>query len=125
MIWDKEKGIGFDPEKINRIEHKGKYFNMTARNQVHPSPQRTPVLFQAGASKTGSQFAAKHAEAVFLNTINIEQGKAVISNMRKIAASNGRDPASIKFFPCIIPYIGRKLHLLSCGPVIYPFLTAY
>jgi alkanesulfonate monooxygenase SsuD/methylene tetrahydromethanopterin reductase-like flavin-dependent oxidoreductase (luciferase family) len=80
---------------------------MTARSQVHPSPQRTPVLFQAGASKTGSQFAAKHAEAVFLNTITVEQGKEVIQNMRQIAKANGRDPAALKFFPCIVPYIGR------------------
>ena len=80
---------------------------MKARSQVHPSPQRTPMLFQAGTSKAGTQFAAKHAEAIFLNPISVEQGKDVIANLRRFAAEKGRDPASLKFFPCIVPYIGR------------------
>ncbi|KAH8884332.1 Nitrilotriacetate monooxygenase component A/pristinamycin IIA synthase subunit A [Thozetella sp. PMI_491] len=107
VVWDRKKGLAFDAEKIKRIEHKGKYFNMTARSQVHPSPQRTPVLFQAGTSKAGSQFATKHAEAIFLNPISVELAKEVIARMRKAAGENGRDPKSILFFPCIIPYIGR------------------
>lgn len=40
----------------------GKYFKMKGRYQTHPSPQRTPVLFQAGTSKSGRAFASKHAE---------------------------------------------------------------
>jgi alkanesulfonate monooxygenase SsuD/methylene tetrahydromethanopterin reductase-like flavin-dependent oxidoreductase (luciferase family) len=35
---------------------------MSGRFQTHPSPQRTPVLFQAGTSKSGRAFASKHAE---------------------------------------------------------------
>ena len=107
MVLDKATGLAFDATKIKRIDHKGKYFQVTARNQVHPSPQRTPFLFQAGASKAGSEFAAKHAEAMFLNPFNIKQAKEVISRMRSAATANGRDGNSIKFYPCIVPYIGR------------------
>ena len=32
-----------------------------------PSPQRTPVLYQAGTSPRGRQFAAEHAECVFMS----------------------------------------------------------
>ena len=32
---------------------------------VHPSPQRTPVLFQATGSPAGTEFAGRHAEVVF------------------------------------------------------------
>lgn len=106
MRLDRDAGIGFDPEKIRKIEHKGKYFSMSGRNQVHPSPQRTPVLFQAGTSKSGSAFAAKHAEAIFLNCVNASQAKKTISEMRSAAAANGRDPQSLKFFPCFMPIIG-------------------
>lgn len=80
---------------------------MAGKSQVHPSPQRTPVLFQAGTSKTGSAFAAKHAEAIFLNTFNVSQAAKVIAELRAAAASNGRDPNSLKFFPCIMPIIGK------------------
>ncbi len=104
---DRETGLGYDGDKIKKVEHKGKYFRVTGRNQVHPSPQRTPVIFQAGTSKAGSAFAAKHAEALFLNTFNVGQAKKVVSATRAAAAANGRDPQSIKFFPCIMPIIGR------------------
>ncbi|KAI1344642.1 Nitrilotriacetate monooxygenase component A/pristinamycin IIA synthase subunit A [Xylariaceae sp. FL0016] len=104
---DKQNGLAFNAGKIKKIEHKGKYFQMSGRSQVHPSPQRTPVLFQAGTSKAGSAFAAKHAEAIFLNTFNVSQAAKVVAEMRAAAAANGRDPSSIKFFPCIMPIIGR------------------
>lgn len=80
---------------------------MQGRHQVHPSPQRTPVLFQAGTSKTGSAFASKHAEAIFLNTFSSSQAAKVISETRAAAEAAGRDPNSIKFFPCIMPVIGK------------------
>lgn len=82
---------------------------MSGRNQVHPSPQRTPVLFQAGSSKSGSAFAAKHAEAIFLNTSTMDQATNVIKSSREAIKANGRDPNSVKFFPCIVPYIGKTL----------------
>ncbi|KFA62640.1 hypothetical protein S40285_08028 [Stachybotrys chlorohalonatus IBT 40285] len=107
VVLDKTTGVAFDPEKIKKIEHKGKYFKMSGRNQVHPSPQRTPVLFQAGTSKAGSAFAAKHAEAIFLNTFNVGQAAKTVKEMRAAAAANGRDPTSIKFFPCFMPIIGK------------------
>ncbi|PMD30654.1 bacterial luciferase-like protein [Hyaloscypha variabilis F] len=93
--------------KIKKIEHKGKCFTMSGRSQLHPSPQRTPVLFQAGTSKPGIGFVARHAEAMFLNPCTVKQGKKVIAEARAAAAAEGRDPASLKFFPCIVPIIGR------------------
>ncbi|KAF2494123.1 HK97 family phage prohead protease [Lophium mytilinum] len=106
-VWNKSTGVAFDASKIKKITHKGKYFSMAGRNQVHPSPQRTPVLFQAGTSKSGAAFAVKHAEALFLNTSTVAQAKKVIADARAAAAARGRDPKSIKFFPCIVPFIGR------------------
>lgn len=107
VVLDKSSGFGFDSDKIKTIKHNGRYFKMSGRNQVHPSPQRTPVLFQAGTSKTGSAFACKHAEAIFLNTFNVNQAAKTITETRAAAAANGRDPTSIKFFPCIMPIIGK------------------
>lgn len=80
---------------------------MIGRSQVHPSPQRTPVLFQAGTSKAGTAFAAKHAEAMFLNTATPTEAAKFIKGARAEAAAQGRDPASLKFFPCIMPIIGK------------------
>ncbi|CAK7237231.1 hypothetical protein SCUCBS95973_009890 [Sporothrix curviconia] len=106
VVLDKQTGLAFDAAKIKKVEHRGKYHMVSGRSQVHPSPQRTPVLFQAGTSTSGSAFAAKHAEGIFLNSFSAAQAGKVVRDMRAAAAANGRDPQSLKFFPCIMPIIG-------------------
>lgn len=103
VVWSED--VAFDPSKIKKIEHKGKYFNISGRSQIYPS-QRTPVLFKAGASKSGVKFAARHAEAIFLNPCTVKQAKKIIAEARTAGAVEGRDPQSLKFFPYIVPIIG-------------------
>ncbi|KAK5120927.1 hypothetical protein LTR85_005711 [Meristemomyces frigidus] len=105
VLWADDLAI--DPAKVKKVEHKGTYFNVRGRHQVHPSPQRTPVLFQAGTSKSGIAFAAKHAEAIFMNPATTKLCSAQIGAARAEAAAQGRDPSTLKFFPCIVPIIGR------------------
>ncbi len=82
---------------------------MSGRNQVQPSPQRTPFLFQAGTSKAGIEFSAKHAEAVFIGGLTPAQAARPVLATRSAAASKGRDPASLKFFVGISPIIGKTI----------------
>ena len=65
VVKDKEKGIFTLPDRVHPINHKGKWFSVPGVHLSEPSPQRTPVLFQAGASAPGREFAAKHAECIF------------------------------------------------------------
>ncbi|KAB8216599.1 luciferase-like domain-containing protein [Aspergillus novoparasiticus] len=96
-----------DPAKVRQINHKGKYFSLNTRHIVDPSPQRTPFLFQAGTSAAGSAFAATHAEAIFVSSHSPAVLRPKIENIRKLAAEQGRDPRSIKFFATFTPIIGR------------------
>ncbi len=64
---DRAAGIYADPARVARITHQGRQYRLDAPHLVEPSPQRTPVLYQAGASDRGRGFAAQHAECVFLN----------------------------------------------------------
>jgi FMN-dependent oxidoreductase (nitrilotriacetate monooxygenase family) len=96
-----------DPDKIRTIHHHGKYFNLDTRHIVDPSPQRTPFLFQAGTSPAGSAFAATHAEAIFVSSHSPKVLRPKIDKIRQLAAENGRDPRSIKFFGTFTPIIGR------------------
>ena len=82
---------------------------MSGRHQTHPSPQRTPVIFQAGASKSGIEFAGKHAEALYCGSLLPPSTAKYVKSVRAEAAKNGRDPKSIKFFAGISPIIGRTL----------------
>lgn len=65
QTWNVEPEQAYDPSKIHRIEFEGKYHRFSGYGQAHPSPQRTPVLFQAGNSSAGIAFAGKHAEALY------------------------------------------------------------
>ncbi|KAF2804730.1 nitrilotriacetate monooxygenase component A [Mytilinidion resinicola] len=94
-----------DPNKIRTIHHHGKYVNLDTKHIVDPSPQRTPFIFQAGTSPAGSQFAATHAEGIFVSSHSTKVLRPKIDAIRKLAAENGRDPRSIKFFATFTPIV--------------------
>lgn len=88
-------GIYADPSKVHRIDHDGPYFTSHGYGNAPASPQGTPLLFQAGTSSRGRQFAARHAECVFLGS-NPNGLAGHVSAIRKEAAAIGRDPMSVK-----------------------------
>ncbi|MDR2790930.1 MAG: LLM class flavin-dependent oxidoreductase [Campylobacteraceae bacterium] len=92
VLRDREKRIFADPNKVHEIGHKGKYFEVPGIGLTEPSPQRTPVLFQAGSSESGKKFASKHAELVFVSTPSKKVVKEYVADVRKQSAENGRDP---------------------------------
>jgi FMN-dependent oxidoreductase (nitrilotriacetate monooxygenase family) len=107
VIRDKEKKLFTDPSKVHEIKHHGKYFDVPGIHLCEPSPQRTPVLYQAGGSSTGRTFAAKHAECTFIAAPSKEAVSLYVKDLRKQAASFGRDPASIKVFALFTPIVGK------------------
>jgi FMN-dependent oxidoreductase (nitrilotriacetate monooxygenase family) len=96
FIGDKEAGVLADRSKIHRIEYEGEHFRSSGYFTVAPSPQRTPVLFQAGTSARGRAYAARNAEAVFVQGTTVSQTKANVADIRAKAAEHGRDPESVK-----------------------------
>ncbi|MET3812206.1 LLM class flavin-dependent oxidoreductase [Arthrobacter sp. UYEF3] len=96
VVMDSESAVYVDPSRVHPIEHSGKYFSVPGFHLCEPSPQRTPVLFQAGASPKGMSFAGKHAESVFINTTSAEQAGRSVQKIRQAAVDAGRDPESIK-----------------------------
>jgi alkanesulfonate monooxygenase len=87
-----------DPDRIHRVTHNGPYFQLDAIHLCEPSPQRTPVLFQAGASNRGRQFAAQHAECVFVNGPSKKVVAGIVADIRRRAAGCGRDPTQLLIF---------------------------
>ena len=87
-----------DPDRIHRIKHRGPYFQLDAIHLCEPSPQRTPVLYQAGASTRGREFAAQHAECVFINGPSKKVIGNIVTDIRRRAAASGRDSAQILIF---------------------------
>ena len=96
LIGDKAAGVFADPAKLHRITYEGTHFRSSGYFTVDPSPQRTPVLFQAGTSARGRAYAARNAECVFVQGTTIEQTRANVADIRARAAENGRDPQGIR-----------------------------
>lgn len=107
IVIDKSSTTFADPSKVKVIKHEGKYFKAETPFLVHPSPQRTPFLFQAGTSKAGINFASKHAEGIFVASHSAKILAPKIKQLRSLAEENGRDPSSLKIFPLLTPIVGK------------------
>ena len=96
---DSQSGIFSIPEKMHAANHVGTYFSSRGPLNVPRSPQGYPLFVQAGASPTGTDFAARYADMVFVSPMNIDEGRRRYSTIKGLAAQHGRDPQSIKVMP--------------------------
>ncbi len=86
VIRDPISGVYTDPARVRAVRHIGKQFNIDAVPLWEPSPQRTPVLYQAGASDRGRVFAARHAECVFVNGSTRANVRRIVTDLRARSA---------------------------------------
>ena len=87
-----------DPARVHPVQHEGSNYRVNAIHLSEPSPQRTPVLYQAGASARGRAFAAAHAECVFVNGQFRHNVRDIVADIRARAKAFGRDPHDILVF---------------------------
>jgi long-chain alkane monooxygenase len=98
VVIDVERNLYVDPEKVHPIAHQGEYYKVPGIHLSEPSPQRTPLLYQAGQSSRGKKFAAEHAEAVFMGAPRAEIMRANIDDLRGRTEDAGRDGHDIRVF---------------------------
>ncbi|WP_250221926.1 LLM class flavin-dependent oxidoreductase [Acinetobacter baumannii] len=98
VLRDRESGIFADHKKVHPIQHEGKYFTVPGIHICEPSPQRTPVLYQAGASSRGQKFASQNAECVYIAAPSKIATKKVVQGIRQKLVQEGRDPYSVKIY---------------------------
>nr|WP_202800408.1 LLM class flavin-dependent oxidoreductase [Mycolicibacterium phlei] len=101
VVRDAERGVYTDPAKVHPINHRGRYFTVLDAHLSEPSPQRTPVLFQAGGSPRGQRFAARHAEVIFVAGADAAGVRRRVAETKALAAEYGRDPESLKFISAL------------------------
>lgn len=108
VLRDRVRGVYADPAKIHPINHKGEFYEVAGPHLAEPSPQRTPLMFQAGSSDRGRDFAAKHAECVFMfaSLRSLRSSTGVIKDVRARAVRHGRRPEDILFFQGVTPVVG-------------------
>ena len=107
VVYDRDRRIATDPAKVRYIDHVGETHRVAGPHIVHPSAQRTPVLFQATGSPAGTAFAGRHAELVFTGGRTTEEFRRNKRSMQDAAVRNGRAADDVKFIASAVVVVGR------------------
>jgi FMN-dependent oxidoreductase (nitrilotriacetate monooxygenase family) len=106
---DKASGNYVDLDKMHTLNHKGEFFSVQGPLNLERSVQGQPVVFQAGASDTGRELAAQHADGVFSSIAtsdSAEEARAVYADIKARAKKYGRSGDDILIMPQITPIVG-------------------
>ncbi|MDG1197846.1 MAG: NtaA/DmoA family FMN-dependent monooxygenase [Actinomycetota bacterium] len=105
VIINRSEGVYADPRKVRQINHRGPRYEVQGPHLSEPSPQRTPVLFQAGMSTRGRDFASSNAECIFVVTPT--SGVATLrKDFEKRLNSKNRSISEVKFIGGVAPIVG-------------------
>ena len=107
VLGDKARAVFADPSKVRAVKHDGQYYKMQGIHLSQPSPQRTPLLFQAGASARGQDFAARHAECVFIATPTPQAARPTVAALKHKAAASGRGADALRVLGLVTVVVGR------------------
>src|SRR5882757_4813306 len=95
LVLDREQGIYADPAKVHRLDFHGRYFHVRGPLPALPSPQRRPVIIQAGLSGPGMMLAANFAELQFSTRRTLPSMQQHRKELDAKLAVAGRKPRDI------------------------------
>jgi len=104
---NKQTGEFFDRGKLHALNHKGDFFQVKGPLNIARSRQGQPVLFQAGTSEDGRNFAAEYSDAIFVHAESLEEAQAYYADLKRRAIGFGRHPDALSILPGIRPIVGR------------------
>lgn len=98
VVNDKRRGVYAEPSRVHPINHAGRHYKVPGFHLCEPSPQRTPLLYQAGTSPRGTAFAARHAECTFVSGPSKQVVKKYADDLRAAVRAAGRDGDELKIY---------------------------
>lgn len=107
FLRDRASGRFIDASKLHALDHKGEFFSVAGPLNLIRSQQGQPVLFQAGASEAGRDFAASRADAIFAVQPEIKSATRFRADIHERAAKHGRRPEDIVILHGVGPVVGR------------------
>jgi len=107
LVADKRSGTFLSDASQGRFAHQGPQFDITGRFGVPRSPQGQPVIFQAGDSETGREFAASDADCIFTRHGTLEAGRRFYDDVKGRLARYGRVPQDLKILPAATFVLGE------------------
>jgi FMN-dependent oxidoreductase (nitrilotriacetate monooxygenase family) len=97
VVNDKQRGVYAEPSRIHPINHEGNTYKVPGFHLSEPSPQRTPLLYQAGTSPRGTAFAASMPNAPS-SAAQAKVVKKYADDLRAAVRAAGRDDGDLKIY---------------------------
>lgn len=107
FVADRETGKFFEPSRLHTLDHKGEHFSVKGPLNIARSRQGQPVIFQAGASEDGRNFASRHADAIFAGGGTFAEARAYYADVKRRATGFGRDASKVAVLPGLRVIVGR------------------
>jgi FMN-dependent oxidoreductase (nitrilotriacetate monooxygenase family) len=99
IVADQESGRFLSNPDAGRFEHHDGQFEIAGQFNVPRSPQGRPVIFQAGDSDEGREFAAASADAIFSRHGTLQEGQPFYADVKGRLARYGRTPEELLILP--------------------------
>jgi len=93
-IWDAS-----EDGRFSSVTAADEYGEVTVRSRVPRSPQQHPVLFQAGDSSEGRDFAVRQADVIFSAHPEFDKAGEFAADIRARLAAVGRPQDDVKIYP--------------------------
>ena len=106
IIADKASGVFLTRPKPGRFAHSDAHFEISGQFNVPRSPQGRPVIFQAGDSEEGREFAASSADAIFSRHGKLAEGQGFYADVKGRLAKYGRTPDQLLILPAATFVLG-------------------
>jgi FMN-dependent oxidoreductase (nitrilotriacetate monooxygenase family) len=106
IVADKESGVFLSRADAGHFEHRDRHFDISGQFSVPRSPQGRPVIFQAGDSDAGREFAAATADAIFSRHSTLDAGQAFYTDVKGRLARFGRRPEDLLILPAATFVLG-------------------
>ncbi|MBR7833848.1 NtaA/DmoA family FMN-dependent monooxygenase [Actinospica durhamensis] len=104
---DKATGAFLAEPEPGRFSVHDAFFDIEGQFNVPRSPQGRPVIFQAGDSEQGREFAAAEADAIFSRHGTKDAGQAFYADVKDRMAKYGRDRDQLKVLPAATFVLGE------------------
>ena len=106
IVADKASGTFLRTPEVGAFSHHDAHFDIAGQFNVPRSPQGRPVIFQAGDSDEGRNFAASTADAIFSRYSTLHEGKAFYQDVKGRLARYGRTPDQLLILPAATFVLG-------------------
>lgn len=98
-------GAYVDEKQLRSIDHEGEHFFVAGPLNIPASPQQHPVVFQAGASESGRELAARFANGIYAVAWDFDSAYAYRQDILARAQAHGRAPEEITVMPGLVTYV--------------------